>query len=345
MENIKIPTEKTKKRIRVECPPTELLTAVCVSLFLNWEIDLTNKGDLIRNVLEGNDTNNKLEKEWKISCTSEKIYAEYRSNLLKWRKCRIDSYISPLMKELKRLRVTHFKNLRNVKIQICGKSIEDPEIKKLTEGIVKKENKADIFIINEDEDNIYNKYIGISVKQSPKCTKTNLSVHEIIRNQLPDIVKKLKEKHEEIIKNVCKDETPTKCHRKGINKCLKNPNNYFIYLDKIILDKDVKEIISEGILKALYPKDLPYLLLEYNGNKLYSLVRQDRYEFQISYDEGFYFTKKGKRRKAAKLFYRGELFEEVDSKKTILKSFRIECRFKGAQYKVGTSPQLLLHEI
>jgi hypothetical protein len=200
-------------------------------------------------------------------------------------------------------------------IYISGKTNKHNEIKKLNNNVCRLEAKADIYIKFKD-----NSFIGLSVKQDKKATKSNYSVHKILGIA--------GEKMKCILKNFLQQNKDTK----DINTLFYKDNIYWNLLRQEI-DKQ-KIFISTFLCDKLYCANVNYHMYEFNGCEMIKLNDRNHL-LNKTFEEylPFYYNLKGEKRKVAKLFYKLTCGK---------KEYRVEIRWKG---NINASPQFHIHDI
>jgi hypothetical protein len=251
-----------------------------------------------------------LEKE-KIVISKNK-FNKYIEDLKNRNPHKINEYVINAKKEINNY------NLNNdiKKIYICGKTTNNMEIINLNKKVNKKKAKSDIYIKN-----INNNWIGISIKQNKKCQYTNYSVEKLFN------ICKINHNLKFIRLNYLKDNGFIKFdkkNRKEENKLFMKENPYFNEIDNIINNNN--NIIKKKLVDNMFSIGIiNYNLLLFDGTHLSSIndkkINYDNINFN-KYNQ-YYYTKKGKQRKAAKLFYQLKIKDNT---------FRVEIRFKGNKF-------------
>lgn len=212
------------------------------------------------------------------------------------------------------------------KVYLSGKINKHAEIDTINQCLDKKEAKADVYVKL-----LSGEFIGFSVKQSKKATKSNYSVQKMFGTETDN---KLSEtRHKYLNENGIVDFQ--KSQRKQVNELFypKNINNpYWSEVKNLI--KENNKSISTKIVSYLHCINVPYCMYEFDGETMYKLSNTVNLD-SVVFDEHmpYYYDSKGNLRDAAKLFYR----LEVEGKK-----YRVEVRWKGDVY--NASPQFQLHE-
>lgn len=212
-------------------------------------------------------------------------------------------------------------------IYLEGKTITTPKIIQLNEHVNNKCAKADIYIEFST-----NEIIGVSIKQSKNCTKSNYSVEKIIKQCCtnPDEAEQLCKIRKQLLKDAG-FENHQKEQRKQVNQLFypKEENIYWNQVKQYI--STYNESIKKQLVEYLYPVELPYVLYEFDGKKLKELKINDSEIVFHEHDE-YYYTKKKVLRNAAKLFYQLKVNNQT---------YRVEIRWKGNIH--DASPQFQLH--
>jgi hypothetical protein len=247
---------------------------------------------------------------------------KYISDLEK-KTCLMNNYILHFQEEIdKNDDLKHM--IENIElVYISGKKNKHEEIKLLNKDLNNKETKADIYLkLTSGE------FIGISVKQSKQATKSNYSVQKMLgveyNKQLTQIKKTfLKERGFNSF---------NKTERKQINELFYEPNIYTVELQKAIQIEN--ERLKKSLTELLFSTNVPYNMYEFDGVKISKLNKVSDIS-QVIFDvySPYYYDSNGEKRKAAKLFYRLQIYN---------KFYRVEIRWKGNIY--NASPQFQIHE-
>jgi len=264
----------------------------------------------------------------KIKFNTQEDRCKYIKKIFEISFSMLDKYIKILheiIKDNPELDNTHIRT-----IFISGKKNKHPEIDILNIGIDNKAAKADFYIQFTDY-----KIIGISVKQNKKATKSNYSIEklfddETVCNTLSDIRKNYLNENGFMCFDIKK--------RKQMNALfyrqehIENP--YWKELKNQISIN--KQKIIDKFLDGLFSSIVPYFIYEFDGEKFIHLNGTIIDKTTVTFEEyePYYLTKNGKKRAAAKLFYRLVVNDT--------KRYRVEIRWKGDIY--NSSPQLLTHE-
>ena len=307
-----LPIEKSKstsKRKNVENNGFELIFTILI-----LDETIINKKDILN--INIDDIKNKLD-----GC-SETEFEKYKKDIEKRTDKEIDNYILNFIKFFP----SKYKSENIEKVFLEGKKIKSKEILELNKGINQKKAKADVYIKLKSGD-----YIGFSVKQNNQATKSNYSVEKILTKY--KIINTLRNDRKDLLKKLGITSKNYKKNREIINKLFYDSltHPYWINLREIL--KNNNNLIKNELVNNLFPKDLPYKLLEFDGEKFKDLNINTN-ECIFYEDENYYICKNGNNRKCAKMFYKLEL----DNLK-----YRIEIRWKGNI--LNKSSQFLCHEI
>jgi hypothetical protein len=310
--SLSIPDKKpVKKRVSTEYNGMELVVSILI-----MNLDIHNATDLIEKI-----NDNKVYLNIKFNTIN--CQTKYIDDILKKVKI-LPDYINNIYKS------TMFQslllNLNNIVcVYISGKKNTHSEINILNINLDKKSAKADIYIKYQN-----NQIIGISIKQSVNCTKTNFSVHKYFPKNTDKNLTIIKKDY---LKNQGYSRS-NKIDRSEINS-LFYPNNkcnpYWIQLKEAININ--KNKIANELANALFCVNIPYDIYEFNGIN-FSKLNNNNTISNIIFEEHlpYYLTKNGTERCAAKLFYRLIINNQI---------FRIEIRWKGNVY--NSSPQFQIH--
>jgi len=205
---------------------------------------------------------------------------------------------------------------------LTGKHCKIPEICALNQQEDPLEAKADVYALLTD-----GSWIGISVKQSSNATKSNYSVQSMFSHtqnlHLTNLKKQFLQSHG--------FSTFNKSERSQVNKLFYQDNPYWSKLKESIHEHN--HYIKTSLYNKLYASSLRYPLFEFDSKKITKLTNEPS---NISFEEHepYYYSKKGVRRNAAKLFYRLLVNK---------KEYRVEIRWKGNIFTA--SPQFQIHEV
>jgi hypothetical protein len=268
-----------------------------------------------------------------VEIKKEDIYEKIRFNKFEDR----EKYITDLEKKTSLMDnyIFHFQEetdkneelkhmIENIElIYISGKKNKHEEIELLNKDLNNKETKADIYLklINGE-------FIGISVKQSKKATKTNYSVQKMLGI---DYDKELTQIKKTFLKENGIDSFK-KTERKQINVLFYEANIYTIELQKAIQIENEK--LKKQLTELLFSMNVPYNMYEFDGVKITKLNKVNDFS-QVVFEDylPYYYNSNGEKRKTAKLFYRLRIYNKI---------YRVEIRWKGNIY--NSSPQFQIHE-
>ena len=216
-----------------------------------------------------------------------------------------------------------YKNVKNV--YISGKKNKHKFIEELNENFDVKETKSDIYIVYED-----NTLKGLSVKQSSDAQKSNYSCHKMIDEYVPGSSKILSVNKRDYLENN-NINSFKKEERKFVNSLFYKKNPYFdalmFYIEKYKIEIGIK------LCHYLNSTAVPYDVYEFDGNQMVHLNKNRNLKnIKFELHEPYKYTKKGKLRNAAKLFYQLTYND---------KKYRVEIRWKGDIY--NSSPQFCIH--
>lgn len=212
-------------------------------------------------------------------------------------------------------------------IFISGKHNKHPEILELNRHINKLEKKSDIYIKLHN-----NTFIGISVKQSHNATKSNYSVQKMLGKENDKLLTSIRKDY---LRSFGFDKMD-KSKRDQMNKLFYRSSGANPYWDKLReLIAENKSNIIERLTSALYCKNVPYDVYEFNGTSIVKMNDAKNNYTIITFEEyePYYYDTSGNERQTAKLFYR------LDVNGCI---YRVEIRWKGNIF--GSSPQFQIHE-
>ncbi len=232
---------------------------------------------------------------------------------------RVNHYQKQLVKELELYPQFHPDNIEHV--YVAGKHCTIPDILQLNEGVNALDAKADVYALLKD-----GSWVGFSVKQDTKATKSNYSVHSMFSPtdslHLTQLKKRFLASHG--------FHSFQKTERNKVNQLFYTDNPYWSAIREGIQLHNTS--IRTFLYDKLYSSSLHYPLYEFDSKKLTLLTKEMSV---VSFEEHvpYYFTKNGKRRNAAKLFYRLSINE---------KHYRVEIRWKGDIF--SCSPQFQIHE-
>ena len=243
----------------------------------------------------------------------------YQEDLNRRPRRQVHRYSEQLVNELE-----HYPQLSEENIQkVCltGKNCCIPDVLHLNKGEHKLEAKGDVYALLND-----GTWIGVSVKQDKKATKSNYSVHSMFSHtdnlRLTQIKKQYLAEHGFL--------SFQKSQRHEVNRLFYQDNPYWSALKEGI--QTYNPYIKTFLYDKLFASSLKYPLYEFDSRK-WSLLSKEMSVVTLEEDESYYYTKGGVRRNAAKLFYRLTVNE---------KQYRVEIRWKGNIFTA--SPQFQIHE-
>jgi hypothetical protein len=243
----------------------------------------------------------------------------YQEDLKRRPARQVNRYSDQFVKELEKYPQLHEQNIQ----QVCltGKNCCIHEVLQLNKGEDKLEAKGDVYALLND-----GTWIGVSVKQDKKATKSNYSVHSMFSHtdnlHLTQLKKKYLAEHGFL--------SFQKSQRSQVNRLFYQDNPYWTALKAGI--QTYNPYIKTFLYDKLFASSLKYPLYEFDSRKL-TLLSKEMSVVTLEEHESYYFTKGGKRRNAAKLFYLLTVNE---------KRYRVEIRWKGNIFTA--SPQFQIHE-
>jgi hypothetical protein len=213
-----------------------------------------------------------------------------------------------------------------IEVFISGKSNKHDRIKTLNKDIDKKSAKADVYALYDN-----NRITGFSVKQSPKATKSNYSVYKFLSKEECNHLTALKK---EVFQSNQIDETTPRDIINRLFYCSNpNPNPFMTSLKNYIAAHSL--VIKESLANALYCKNIPYDIYEYDGQ---TLVKLRKTADTVSFEEyaPYYYTKQNVMRECAKLFYRLSVGGT---------HYRVEVKWKGNNRpkNIKSAPQFMTY--
>ena len=287
----------------------ELVFALCLC-----DSALTTKDDILKTEYE--------QFSEKLKGCSKIAFDKYKEDLRSRTPKKVNAYIENLHKSFPSVTTSDIQY-----VYLEGKTLKSPELKELNKGVDNKKAKSDVYVkTTEDE------YIGFSIKQDDKCTKTNYSVEKILgdfitnKKEQKTYKKQFSEARTGVIERSLGAKTVQKSQRKEANELFYNSlgdeNDYWSLIRAEIEshNNDIKQIL----VGSMFPTDLPYDIYEFDGiemSKLNITSDMDGVSFREHpdyYHDGNDLTKR--RRQTAKMFYQ----LRVNGKK-----YRIELRWKG----------------
>lgn len=204
---------------------------------------------------------------------------------------------------------------------LTGKHCQIPEICALNQHEDPLEAKADVYALLNN-----GSWIGISVKQTSRATKSNYSVQSMFSHtkslQLTNIKKQFLQSNG--------FPTFNKTERPNVNKLFYQDNPYWSELKLNIQEHN--QYIKTFLYNKLYATSLKYPLFEFDSKKL-TRVSSESANIVFEEHEPYYYSEKGVRRNAAKLYYRLLIND---------KEYCVEVRWKGNIFTA--SPQFHIHE-
>ena len=233
----------------------------------------------------------------------------------------IEHYVQTFRKETKPL------NWKVSQVYLSCKKNRIDEIEELNREVLnaKRNAKADVYFKTTN-----GKFLGISVKQDEKTTKSNASVEKLLGEEgvLLKEIRLVWGKEKGFLERPEKEEDK-KVFRKKFNPLFYDRNN--VYWSKLRLCVNKNPDISQELALMLYSHNIPYPMFEFDGQELKSLNSSYIEETRLVEYEPYYLTKKDKPRQAAKLFYRLSVGKD---------NYKVEIRFKG---DFNVSPQFHIH--
>ena len=220
------------------------------------------------------------------------------------------------------------------KVYLTGKYATYPEIVELNKDSDKKAAKGDVYAKLLD-----GTFVGFSVKQSKAATKSNYSVHKLIKNK-DDDVKLTKIKKDFLVeKGFPKHDKDKRDEVNALFYCgVENP--YWTEM-RLVIEKH-KDTVIKGLAENLACAKIPYHMYEFDGEHL-SHLNDFMFDLKdVSFEEcpEYYLDGKGNMRKCAKMFYKLCIHGD-DS--VVIKTLRTEVRWKGNVH--SAAPQFQMHEI
>lgn len=218
-------------------------------------------------------------------------------------------------------------NWKVSQVYLTGKTNRIEEIEELNREVpnAKRNAKADVYFKMTN-----GKFIGISVKQDEKATKSNASVEKLLGDE-GIILKEIRQEwgREQGFLEKPEKEEDKKAFRKKFNPLFYDRNN--VYWSQLRSSLNENPDISQELALMLYSHNIPYPMFEFDGQELKNLNSISIEETRLVEYEPYYLTKKGKPRQAAKLFYRLSVGKD---------NYKVEIRFKG---DFNVSPQFHIH--
>jgi len=253
--------------------------------------------------------------------TSDMAY--YQEDLNRRHIRHVNRYSERFIKELERYPQLNVENIQ--KVCLTGKKCHIQEINLLNKGENKLEAKADVYALLKD-----GSWVGISVKQDKSATKSNYSVHSMFSHtdsvRLTNLKKEFLSSHGY--------DSFQKSQRTEVNRLFHQDNPYWTELKCGI--QLYNSYIKTFLYDKLFASSLNYPLYEFDAHQL-KLLSKEMSVITFEEHEPYYYTNSGKRRNAAKLFYRLSIQDSFQEK-----HFRVEIRWKGNIFTA--SPQFQIHE-
>lgn len=231
----------------------------------------------------------------------------------------VNAYIHQFAKELEQYSDLSEDNIEQV--FVTGKKCTIPEILQLNKGEDRLEAKADVYALLKDET-----WIGISVKQDRRATKSNYSVQALFSHVENIHLTRIKKEYLESNGFT----TFQKSERSQVNKLFYQDNPYWNEIKQYI--KQHNAYIATFLYDKLFASSLHYPLYEFDSKKMVMLTKEMSV---VTFEEHlpYYYAKTGNRRNAAKLFYKLCIND---------KEYKVEIRWKGNVFHA--SPQFQIHE-
>lgn len=279
--------------------------------------NIKNKEDIMNSSLD--------EYKFMLLGCSDKEFDEYIKDINSRDDISVENYINNIRKQFHKIITDKIKH-----VYLEGKKITSKKIKDINKNNNSKKAKADIYIETENT-----KIIGFSVKQDAYCTKTNYSVEKIL-GELVNIKlrKELSQKRKDILLSVGINGKNIKNNRDKANKLfynsLEGSNEYWNLIRESI--KNNNDSIKKYLVENIFPLGLMYELYEFNGTSFERLDEINNEEIKFYECTDYYFDNNENRRKAAKMFYKLIVYNNI---------YRIEIRYKGNIW--SSSPQFLTH--
>lgn len=213
-----------------------------------------------------------------------------------------------------------------IEVFISGKSNKHERIKTLNKDLDKKAAKADVYTLY---DNV--RITGFSVKQTPKAPKSNYSVYKYLSKEECIHLTTLKK---ELFQSNQIDETTPRDVMNRLFYCSNNTNPFLTSLRNYIAAHSL--VIKESLANALYCKNIPYDIYEFDRQTLVKLQKKPAETITFEEHMPYYYTKKNVMRECAKLFYR----LSVDGV-----HYRVEVKWKGNNRakNIKSAPQFIMY--
>ena len=243
----------------------------------------------------------------------------YQADLNRRPMRQVTRYSENFVNELANYPQLHEDNIQQV--YLTGKNCSITEVLQLNKGEDKLEAKGDVYALLKD-----GTWIGVSVKQDKKATKSNYSVQSMFSHtdnlHLTQVKKQYLAEHGFL--------SFQKSQRYEVNRLFYQDNPYWCALKLGI--QNYNTYIKTFLYDKLFASSLKYPLYEFDSRKL-NLLSKEMSVVMLEEHEPYYYTKGNVRRNAAKLFYRLSVNE---------KQYRVEIRWKGNIFTA--SPQFQIHE-
>lgn len=317
---VPVSTTEKKKRKNVENNGIELLVAILLS---NESVQTT---DQLFALLD----------QFKDQSEYGKLVCD-KANMLK---C-IDDLA--LKRKILQKIITNFNKFTHIisfstidKVYLTGKYMTYPEIIELNKDLDKKAAKGDVYVKLLD-----GTFVAFSVKQSKAATKSNYSVHKLIKNKDDDI-KLTKIKKEFLVgRGFPKHDKDKRDEVNALFYCgVENP--YWTEM-RLVIEKH-KDTIIKGLAENLACAKIPYHMYEFDGEHLSHLNDfisvGDLKDVTFEECPEYYLDSKGNMRQCAKMFYKLCI---KNAESVVIKTMRTEVRWKGNIH--SAAPQFQMHEI
>ena len=186
------------------------------------------------------------------------------------------------------------------KVYLTGKYVTYPEIVELNKDLDKKAAKGDVYVKLLD-----GTFVAFSVKQSKAATKSNYSVHKLIKNKDDD--KRLTKIKKEFLvgRGFPKHDKEKRDEVNALFYCgVENP--YWTEM-RLVIEKH-KDTVIKGLAENLACAKIPYNMYEFDGEHLSHLndFISAGDSNNVSFEEcpEYYRDSKGNMRQCAKMFYK-----------------------------------------
>jgi len=222
------------------------------------------------------------------------------------------------------------------KVYLTGKYATYPEIIELNKDLDKKAAKGDVYVKLLD-----GTFVAFSVKQSKAATKSNYSVHKLIKNKDDD--KRLTKIKKEFLvgRGFPKHDKEKRDEVNALFYCgVENP--YWTEM-RLVIEKH-KDTVIKGLADNLACAKIPYHMYEFDGEHLSHLndFISAGDSNNVSFEEcpEYYRDSKGNMRQCAKMFYKLCI---KNAESVVIKTMRTEVRWKGNIH--SAAPQFQMHEV